>query len=96
MKILRLPQAIVAVAISIAVAFALLDSCSITERYLYQADATKCIGCRKCLSVCPQNAISWVNGVAVIDKQKCVGCARCLRVCPASAIYPIPDEHKEK
>jgi len=93
---LKIHKVILAGAIGIATAFALLDACNIEERYLYQADAAKCIGCRKCLSVCPQNAISLVGGVAVIDKKKCIGCARCLRVCPASAIYPIPDEPKVK
>jgi Fe-S-cluster-containing hydrogenase component 2 len=93
---LKIPHALLLITIGIATAFALLDSCNITERYLYQVAADKCIGCRKCLSVCPQNAISLVDGVAVIDKQKCIGCARCLRACPASAIYPIPDEPKLK
>jgi NAD-dependent dihydropyrimidine dehydrogenase PreA subunit len=82
--------------ISVPTAFTLFDSCEMLEdRYLYAVSTPKCIGCKKCLSVCPQNAITIVDGKAVIDKQKCIGCGRCLRVCPASAIYPIADSKKQ-
>jgi len=75
-----------------ATLFAVFDSCeTLDKRNLYAVSAPKCIGCKKCLSVCPQNAITIVDGRAVIDKQKCIGCARCLRACPASAIFPIPE-----
>lgn len=71
---------------------AVFDSCeTIDDRYLYEANSSLCIGCKKCLSVCPQNAISLVNGKAVINRQKCIGCGRCQRVCPVSAISPISE-----
>ena len=40
-------------------------------------------GCELCIQICnKRNAISIVNGVAVIDSGKCVYCGRCITVCP--------------
>ncbi|MBM4399983.1 MAG: 4Fe-4S binding protein [Candidatus Cloacimonetes bacterium] len=33
---------------------------------------------KKLLSVCPTNAISMVNGRAVVEPMKCIGCGRCV------------------
>lgn len=73
---------------------ALFNACETLDERLYAVSAPKCIGCKKCLSVCPQNAIVIVEEKAVIDKQECIGCGRCLRVCSESAIYPIEDDNK--
>ncbi len=45
----------------------------------------KCISCGKCVRKCPVDAISLIEGKAVIDS-KCVGCASCTTVCPVGAI----------
>ncbi len=45
-----------------------------------------CIGCGKCVSVCPTNAITLENKKAVIANDKCIGCATCIAVCPKTAI----------
>ncbi|NLM42638.1 MAG: (4Fe-4S)-binding protein [Clostridiales bacterium] len=49
----------------------------------------KCIGCENCIPYCAMNAISMVDGIAVIDQEECVECGVCLRVerCPVDAIY---------
>lgn len=59
----------------------------------YKVIADKCIGCRLCVSACPQNAITMVKGVAVIDADKCDGDGICMngdgknyRGCPVGAI----------
>lgn len=59
----------------------------------YKVVDNKCIGCRLCTSVCPQGAISMVDGVAVIDADKCDACGICAngdgkryRGCPVGAI----------
>ena len=55
------------------------------ERSLCQVDSSKCIGCRKCLSVgCP--ALHLRSGKSEIDATQCVGCTVCAQVCPAGAI----------
>jgi electron transfer flavoprotein alpha subunit len=47
---------------------------------------SNCIGCGKCVSVCPFEAISMVNKKAVIDLTKCTLCGSCVVVCPVKAI----------
>ena len=48
-------------------------------------DKAKCIGCGACVSICPVEAISMVNGKVVIDPKKCISCGTCSAVCPVSA-----------
>ncbi len=45
----------------------------------------KCTGCRKCISVCPKDAIV-VDEKSVIDRNLCIGCFECMHVCPSQAI----------
>jgi len=45
-----------------------------------------CIGCERCLAVCPSDAIEMKDGLAIIDVAKCVGCEQCVSACPASVI----------
>lgn len=50
-----------------------------------------CMGFGTCVKACQFNAISIVNGVAVIDRKKCMGCGKCTAVCPNGLISLIPD-----
>ena len=45
-----------------------------------------CMGFGSCAAVCPENAISIVNGIAHIDEEACVGCGKCASECPAGTI----------
>ena len=49
-------------------------------------DEVSCLACCGCISVCPQDAISWVGGKARVDRDKCNSCAICIRTCPIGAI----------
>jgi pyruvate formate lyase activating enzyme len=45
----------------------------------------RCIGCRSCLTVCTQRAISLNGDVITHQKEKCIQCGCCAEVCDAQA-----------
>lgn len=46
----------------------------------------KCIGCGKCLTVCPVGAHKVDAGVHTVDRSKCTRCGACAQVCYAQAL----------
>ena len=52
-----------------------------------KVDVSKCDACETCVEECPSEAISIVDGHAVIDQDECVECLACIDVCPNEAIY---------
>lgn len=46
----------------------------------------KCIGCRACQAVCPQNCIDFSVTPAEIKQENCLHCGNCMTACPNSAI----------
>ena len=50
-----------------------------------------CLGFGSCVSVCPQQAISIQNGVAVVNRKRCVSCGLCAKACPRGLISLIPE-----
>ncbi len=62
---------------------------SISKKPSIQWFKVKCIGCRTCIDVCPQKAISLdLNGLH-IDREKCLGCGKCAEACPSTALRKI-------
>ena len=51
-----------------------------------------CVGLGTCVNVCKFDAISVVDGVAVIDGDKCTGCGKCSEACPKQIIKMIDEE----
>lgn len=49
-------------------------------------DSEKCTGCGVCVDVCPLEAISLNNRIAVIDEDTCTECGLCVNECPNDAI----------
>lgn len=47
-----------------------------------QVNDTLCIGCGRCVKVCPQKALTLVNGKSHVNVERCVGCFECITVCP--------------
>lgn len=51
--------------------------------YLIQTDT--CIGCGKCVAVCPQNCIEGAKP-KTINQSHCLHCGNCFSVCPVGAV----------
>lgn len=49
----------------------------------------KCIGCKKCLEVCPQGCIDFANVYARIIKSSCLRCGNCFTICPVKAVEKL-------
>lgn len=51
----------------------------------------KCVGCGKCVKICPMNNIELVDGEAIGNNQ-CTMCYRCVNYCPKQAITLLGKE----
>jgi ferredoxin len=49
----------------------------------------KCVGCGICVDSCNFEAISLVEGKAIINQDLCVGCGLCREMCPFEAIEEV-------
>lgn len=53
-----------------------------------------CVGCSKCIEVCPMDALSLISKhdvkknkkIAILTPENCIGCGICANVCPTDAI----------
>lgn len=45
-----------------------------------------CIGCNKCVEVCPQTCIITATIPYIIEQNHCLHCGNCLTVCPVRAV----------
>ena len=50
-----------------------------------------CLGFGSCAEVCPEQAITIQNGVAVVNRNRCVSCGLCAKACPRGLISLIPE-----
>ena len=54
-------------------------------------NTSKCIGCKRCIEVCPHNVFAFNNGRAeIVDKDGCMECGACSKNCPINAIEVKP------
>ena len=56
---------------------------------LVSVDTSSCIGCGRCLNVCPAGVFAWdASGSHAVasNASRCIHCHRCLETCPANAI----------
>ena len=57
-----------------------------------QIDEERCIGCSRCMKICPTEAIRIFGGKAAIQEHRCVDCGKCYEVCPAEAVSIKDDD----
>ncbi|MBN2053411.1 DUF362 domain-containing protein [bacterium] len=55
----------------------------------------RCVGCGVCADVCPEEAVTVVDGVAHFDLAKCSGCAECITHCEYGALHILWNERPE-
>ncbi len=53
-----------------------------------------CLGFGSCATVCPEDAIRVVDGVAMVNRKKCVGCGLCAKACPRGLIELVPESKR--
>ena len=59
---------------------------SISPQPQVQWIGSRCIGCRTCLDVCPNGALSATPEGISIDRTLCNGCGTCVSECPSTAM----------
>jgi len=70
-----------------------------SSNYICEINEDQCIGCKKCVTVCPMDAISIVTNdnnknIAEVNKEMCIGCGVCDRSCKFDALEMIPRESR--
>ncbi len=71
-----------------------VNSCAACNKF-YNGSKTctsGCLGYGDCVRVCPENAISIRDRIAVVDKKKCIGCGLCVKECPNALIVLRPEK----
>lgn len=71
-------------------------SCHAVERF-YNGDKNcraACDGFGDCAAVCSNDAISVINGVAIVNPSKCGACGKCVEACPNNLIVIRPAAQK--
>jgi pyruvate formate lyase activating enzyme len=48
--------------------------------------ANRCIGCRTCMGVCPEDALALTESGMRIDRSRCTVCGDCAEQCPGTAL----------
>ena len=46
----------------------------------------RCIGCKTCISTCPNAALEMTDNGISIEREKCDGCGSCVEECPSTAL----------
>jgi H+/Na+-translocating ferredoxin:NAD+ oxidoreductase subunit B len=55
--------------------------------FLRETDPEQCVGCGECIDICPVDAITLTDDIAVVDRNWCIGCGVCATKCEFDALH---------
>ncbi|MCX5887133.1 MAG: 4Fe-4S binding protein, partial [Proteobacteria bacterium] len=58
----------------------------IIGQHIPEVSGVECLQCKKCLSVCIEDAITLRDDGPVINRERCINCEFCAKTCPAEKI----------
>jgi NAD-dependent dihydropyrimidine dehydrogenase PreA subunit/nitroreductase len=57
---------------------------------VFEVDQQKCIKCKACKDVCPENVFAFTNNkISINPENNCFSCGHCMLVCPSEAIKSL-------
>ena len=67
------------------------------EGHTFQVDDDRCFGCAACIAMCPVDALSLIDRLAIVEEKKCTHCNYCIPACPvfALSIQQITSNHSK-
>jgi Fe-S-cluster-containing hydrogenase component 2 len=62
---------------------------SVVPLRLGQNKVYYCTLCKKCIDICPTNALRWdsVTGAVSLDMEACTACDKCVEICPTHVVF---------
>lgn len=67
---------------------------SIVTLALGQHKVCYCTLCKKCIDICPTDALRWhpVNGAVELITEQCTACGKCIEICPTHVVLKSDDK----
>ncbi len=85
-----IPDSVAQAGASAAAALSLIDQGTVVlDPSVAETDPMRCAGCGQCITACPYDAISLMNGIADVNTFQCKGCGTCAASCPNKAMTLI-------
>ena len=60
------------------------ESHSYSHEFFWKRE--KCLGCSRCVKVCPKGLIVWKSGQLLLQSDGCDACGSCMEQCPSEAL----------
>ena len=58
--------------------------------HIFIVNNDRCFGCAACIALCPVNALSLIDILAIVDEPTCTHCNLCIPACPVHALSIDP------